>query len=400
MEKTLQKHETDYDVVIIGAGAAGLMCAIEAGKRGRRTLVIESTDTIAGKIRISGGGRCNFTNLEAGPKNFLSQNPHFCVSALRRYRPANFISMVEQYDIAYHEKKLGQLFCDGKSSQIIEMLISECEAAGVTLRTSIVVEDIEKIEDGFRLLTPFDSYSCTSLVVACGGKSIPKMGASGFGYQIAKQFGHTVIKPEPALVPFTFQSEQLGKLKSLAGVSVEARVTLGKTHFDEAILFTHRGLSGPAVLQISSFWHPGDEVSVNMSPHRDMFDFLKEQRQSQPKQDLHNILTQRFARRLAQFICDEVQVDGRLADLSNDKLSRVANFIHDWRVRPNGTEGFRTAEVTRGGVDTRDISSKTFESNLTSGLYFIGEVLDVTGQLGGYNFQWAWASGHAAGTYV
>ncbi len=388
---------TEYDVVIIGAGAAGLMCAIEAGKRGRRTLVIESNEMIAGKIRISGGGRCNFTNLHTGPNNFLSENPHFCVSALRRYRPQDFIALVEKHDIAYHEKKLGQLFCDGKSQQIIDMLRDECESATVEIITSYQIEDLQRTEDGFCL---DEKYKCRSLVVACGGKSIPKMGASGFGYQLAQQFDHAIIDPEPALVPFTFQNDLLDKMKSLAGVSHDAVVTVGKRSFAEAILFTHRGLSGPAILQISSYWKPGDEVRINLSPARDMLEFLKEQRDNQPKQELHNILTQRFVRRLAQFICDEVGVDGRIADLSNQKLGQVAEFIHDWIIRPNGTEGFRTAEVTRGGLDTREISSKTFESNKVGGLYFIGEVVDVTGQLGGYNFQWAWASGHAAGEYV
>ncbi|MBL4612205.1 MAG: NAD(P)/FAD-dependent oxidoreductase [Emcibacter sp.] len=391
---------TDFDVIIIGAGAAGLMCAIEAGKRGRRVLIMESNDTVAGKIRISGGGRCNFTNKDSSAANFLSKNPRFCLSALKRYRPQNFIKLVEKYDIAYHEKKLGQLFCDGKSHQIIDMLLKECDAAGVVIQTSQSVEDVEKQENGFRLLTAYETFTCASLVIASGGKSIPKMGATGFGYDLARQFGHTIIKPEPALVPLTFQNIQLEKLKSLAGVSTDAVVSLGKTSFAEALLFTHRGLSGPAILQISSYWTAGDEVQINLSPNRDMLDFLKEQRTTQPKQELHNILTQRFARRLAQFICDEVGVDGRLADLSNKKLELVADFIHNWRIRPNGTEGFRTAEVTRGGVDTREISSKTFESAKAAGLYFIGEVVDVTGQLGGYNFQWAWASGHAAGQYV
>lgn len=388
---------TDHDVVIIGGGAAGLMCAIEAGKRGRRVLVIEAAETIAGKIRISGGGRCNFTNIGTDYKNFLSENPRFCLSALRRYRPRDFIALVEKHDISYHEKKLGQLFCDGKSQQIIEMLVSECDDAGVVIRTSYTVEDIVKTEDGFLL---DGSISCRSLVMASGGKSIPKMGATGFGYQIAQQFGHTIIDLQAALVPLTFQNDLLARLKSLSGVSVDAVVTVGKKSFAEAMLFTHRGLSGPAILQISSYWRPGDELMINLSPNRDMLEFLIEQRQSQPKQELHNILTQRFARRLAQLICDEVAVDGRLADLSNQKLSQVADFIHNWCIRPNGTEGFRTAEVTRGGVDTREISSKTFESSKIPGLYFIGELLDVTGQLGGYNFQWAWASGHGAGQYV
>jgi len=392
---------TDFDVVIIGAGAAGLMCAIEAGKRGRRTLIIERADAIAGKIRISGGGRCNFTNLDCGPENFLSQNPRFCVSALRRYRPRDFIALVERHRIAYHEKKLGQLFCDGKSQEIITMLSRECEAAGVTIRTATTVTGVEKDDSGFSLtLEDGSAVTCRSLVVASGGKSIPKMGASGFGYQLAGRFGHHVIAPEPALAPFTFQNELLEKLKTLAGVSVEAVVGHGGKSFAEAVLFTHRGLSGPAILQISSYWRPGDDITVNMAPGRDMAAVLKAARDRHPKQDLHNILAQKFARRLAQFICDEAGVDGRLADLSNAKLDQVAGLIHAWRVRPNGTEGFRTAEVTRGGVDTKGLSSKTFESRKVSGLYFIGEVVDVTGHLGGHNFQWAWASGHAAGNYV
>lgn len=388
---------TDFDVIIIGGGAAGLMCAIEAGKRNRRVVIIEKAAQIAGKIRISGGGRCNFTNLECGPENFLSANPRFCLSALRRYGPEDFIALVEKHGIAYHEKKSGQLFCDGKSHQIIDMLRSECEAAKVVICPDTEIRDIQKTKNGFRL---DERLSCRSLVIACGGKSIPKMGASGFGYQVAAQFDHNIIRPEPALVPFIFQNELLARLRSLAGVTTDAVVSLGRKSFSEAILFTHRGLSGPAILQISSYWQPGEEVRINLSPARDMLEFLKEQRRTQPKQELHNILTQRFARRLARFICDEVAEDGRMADLSNQKLSQVAEFIHGWRIRPNGTEGFRTAEVTRGGVDTREISSRTFESTKVPDLYFIGEVVDVTGQLGGYNFQWAWASGHAAGQYV
>ena len=391
---------TDFDVVIIGAGAAGLMCAIEAGKRGRRVLVIESTDTIAGKIRISGGGRCNFTNKDTAPSKFLSDNPRFCISALRRYPPKNFIALVEKHDIAYHEKTLGQLFCDGKSSQIINLLVTECEAAGVVIRTGTEIEDVAQIDQGFRLYTGREDITCDSLVIASGGKSIPKMGATGFGYQVARQFDHEVIKPEPALVPLTFQNELLERLKALAGVSVDAVVTIGKKSFEEALLFTHRGLSGPAILQISSYWTMGAELRLNLAPKVDMLAHLKAEREANPKLELHNMLCQHFARRLAQFICDEAGVDGRLADLSNQKLDKVATMINDWRIRPGGTEGFRTAEVTRGGVDTKGISSKTFESTKVPGLYFIGEVLDVTGHLGGYNFQWAWASGHAAGQFV
>lgn len=390
----------DFEVVIIGAGAAGLMCALEAGKRGRKVLVIESTDTIAGKIRISGGGRCNFTNLDTSPKNFLSQNPRFCISALRRYGPQDFIALVEKHNIAYHEKKLGQLFCDGKSLQIIDMLVRECEAAGVDIQTGLMVEEVEKRESGFRLFTGRHDITCVSLVVACGGKSIPKMGASGYGYQLAQQFGHKIIPPEPALVPFTFQNELLEKFKSLAGVSVEAEVCHGKTRFAEAILFTHRGLSGPAILQISSYWKPGEEIILNLAPGQDAAAHLMALRDSQPKLELHNALAQFLPRRVAQFICDETAVEGRLADLSNKKLTHVAEHINLWKIKPNGTEGFRTAEVTRGGVATEDISSKTFESDKVPGLYFIGEVLDVTGHLGGYNFQWAWASGHAAGKFA
>lgn len=390
----------EFDVIIIGAGAAGLMCAIEAGKRGQQVMIIESTDKIAGKIRISGGGRCNFTNLDTGGANFLSENPRFCLSALGRYAPQDFISLVDSHDIDWHEKKLGQLFCDGKAHQIIDMLREECEKVKVVIRTGLTVEEVEKQDSSFCILTTHETHRCPSLVIASGGKSIPKMGATGFGYHVAEQFGHTIILPEPALVPFTFQNAELDKLKALAGVSVDAVVHHKKTSFSEAILFTHRGLSGPAILQISSYWQLGDDITIDLSPARDMGEFLKQQRTDQPKAELHNILGQIFPKRLARFICDEVGMDARMADLSNQKISAVADFIHHWRIRPNGTEGFRTAEVTRGGVDTCEISSKTFESQKIPGLYFIGEVIDVTGQLGGYNFQWAWASGHAAGQYV
>jgi len=394
------KTSFDYDVIIIGAGGAGLMCAIEAGKRGRKILLLDHSAKIAEKIRISGGGRCNFTNIHASPKNYLSQNPHFCVSALRRYRPQDFIDLVDRHGIDWHEKKLGQLFCDGRAQQIISMLVQECEAAGVEIKLDTNVEEVEKLADGYRLETTKGCFSCASVVVATGGRSIPKMGASGFGYDLATRFGLDIIPPMPALVPFTFQQDLLEKFKNLAGVSAQAVVRCGKTSFPEAVLFTHRGLSGPAILQISSYWQAGDEIYVNLAPDSDMVALLKTAREKQPRQTVEIFLSQTFAKRLALFLCEEAGVKGRLADLSNKQINKLGQQINFWALKPSGTEGYRTAEVTRGGIDTRELSSKTFESKKSAGLYFIGEVLDVTGHLGGYNFQWAWASGHAAGQYV
>jgi predicted Rossmann fold flavoprotein len=392
------------DVIILGAGAAGLMAAIEAGRRGRSVLVLEKSAKPAEKIRISGGGRCNFTNLHCGPSNFLSANPRFCVSALKRYTQHDFIARVEAAGIAWHEKTLGQLFCDGPSQQIIDMLLTDCAAAGVVLRTETDTTGVEKRGARFHLTTNSGDYDCASLVVATGGPSIPKMGATGYAYELAKQFGLKVVPPRPALVPFTFDPGVLEKLKPLSGVSTEAVVSCGKTSFREALLFTHRGLSGPAVLQISSYWRPGDEIVVDLLPGRDAFALLREARGETPKVELHNLLSEWLPRRLATMLCAEagalLGIGGRLADLSDKKLRAVADLLNRWRLKPGGTEGYRTAEVTAGGVDTAEISSKTFEAKKLPGLFFIGECLDVTGWLGGYNFQWAWASGHAAGQAV
>ncbi len=376
------------------------MAAIEAGRRGRSVLVIEKAKKPAEKIRISGGGRCNFTNLNCVPANYLSNNPRFCVSALKRYTQRDFLARVEAAGIAWHEKTLGQLFCDGSSQQIIDLLLDDCAAAGVELRTETTVTEVEKREARFHVATDRGDFDGESLVVATGGPSIPKMGATGFAYELARQFGLKVVPPRPALVPFTFDPLVLEKLKPLSGVSTEAAVSCGKTRFREALLFTHRGLSGPAILQISSYWQPGQEVVIDLLPGRDAFEELRQARSEKPKLELHNVLAELLPRRLAQMICEESGIDGRLADLSDKKLRGVAELLNRWHLKPGGTEGYRTAEVTAGGVDTDGISSKTFEAKKVPGLYFIGECLDVTGWLGGYNFQWAWSSGHAAGQVV
>jgi predicted Rossmann fold flavoprotein len=389
----------DCDVLIVGAGAAGLMCAAEAGKRGRRVIVLEGADKIAGKIRISGGGRANFTNLHAAPENFISDNPHFCVSALKRYTQHDFIGLVEAHGIAYHEKKLGQLFCDGSAQQIIDMLL--LEARGSDIRTDTRAKKVAKIDGGFRVETSQAPVTAENLVIASGGPSIPKMGASGFGYDVARQFGLSVIEPRPGLVPLTFDAVLLAELKDLAGVSVEvARVSLGKVSFTDALLFTHRGLSGPAILQISSYWHEGEEITIDLLPGQNVFQLLREARQDQPKKTAASLLAQALPKRLAQAWAEETGCRLPLAETPDRAFKRLAERINAWRVLPNGTEGLRTAEVTVGGVDTRALSSKTMQANDVPGLYFIGEAVDVTGHLGGFNFQWAWASGHACGEVV
>jgi hypothetical protein len=389
-----------FDVIILGAGAAGLMAAIEAGKRGRSVLVLEKSAKPAEKVRISGGGRCNFTNLHCTPASFLSQNPRFCVSALKRYTQRDFLALVEARGIAWHEKTLGQLFCDGSSQQIIDLLLGACAAVGVLLQTEATTLHVEKRDARFHLATDCGAYDAASLVVATGGPSIPKMGASGFAYDLARHFGLKVVTPRPALVPLTFDPIVLEKLRPLSGVATEAVVSCDGTRFREALLFTHRGLSGPAILQISSYWSPGQEIAIDLLPGRDAFVLLRAARTEKPKQDLHNILAELLPRRLALMLCAEAALDGRLADLSDKKLRDMAQLLNDWRLKPGGSEGFRTAEVTAGGVDTDEISSKTFQARKVPGLYFIGECLDVTGHLGGFNFQWAWSSGHAAGQFV
>ncbi len=389
-----------FDVVIIGAGAAGLMCGIEAGKRGRSVAVLDHAKVIGEKIRISGGGRCNFTNVNTSQKNFISDNPRFCISALKGYTQQDFISLVERYGIAYHEKTLGQLFCDGKATEIIDMLMAECKATNVNIVTEAEISGVEKVEGGFTVGSSRGEYSCQSLVVACGGKSIPKIGATGFGYQIAEQFGLKVIETRPALVPFTFNQDMLAELKELSGISVEAVVKCGKVSFREALLITHRGVSGPSILQISSYWREGQEIEINLAPDVDVLEVLKKAREEHPKQEVQTHLGYIVPKRLAVYICGKADVSGRLADVGNKKLNAIASATNSWRVKPGGTEGYRTAEVTLGGVDTKEISSKTFEVRAVPGLYFIGEVLDVTGHLGGFNFQWAWSSGYAAGKVV
>ncbi|EEQ96106.1 NAD(P)/FAD-dependent oxidoreductase [Brucella sp. ZJ1_1] len=385
------------DIVVIGAGAAGMMCAIEAARRGRSVLVVDHAKTAGEKIRISGGGRCNFTNLHASPKNYLSQNPHFSISALSRYTQRDFIALVERYRIAYHEKTLGQLFCDGSALQIIEMLLAEMKLHGARLKLGCSVSSVEKSVEGFSLQLSDGPVSCRSLVVACGGKSIPKMGATGFGYDIATQFGLRIVETRPALVPLTFEPNTLERLKPLAGVAVDAVVSCGKTKFAEAMLFTHRGISGPSILQISSYWREGDEIRIAMLPGTDIFEALREQRKQNGKQALQTALAVYLPRKLAQTLAEDIGATGHLADMSDKMFRRVEAAINDWRIKPAGSEGYRTAEVTLGGVDTRELDSKTMEAKSVPGLFFIGEVVDVTGWLGGYNFQWAWSSGWVAG---
>src|SRR3984957_16462459 len=389
-----------HDVIILGAGAAGLMCAAVAGQRGRRVLLLEQARHPAEKIRISGGGRCNFTNLHTGPANFLSDNPRFCRSALNGYTQRDFISLVERYGIAYHEKTRGQLFCDGSSQQIIDMLLAECRNANAQLRLGVRISAIAKDESGFAVTTDQGEFRGSSLVVATGGPSIPKMGSSGFGYKIAEQFGLGIVPPRAALVPLTFDAALLARFKDMSGVSVDAVVSCGKTRFDEALLFTHRGLSGPAILQISSYWREGHDIVVDMAPQVDVLARLKKIRGDHPRQEMATALAEVLPKRLARTIADVIAGPERIADFSDVRLIEAAAAVRQWRVRPEGTEGYRTAEVTLGGVDTSELSSKTFESRSVPGLHFIGEVVDVTGHLGGFNFQWAWSSGYAAGCHV
>ena len=394
----------DFDVVVLGAGAAGMMCAIEAGKRGRRVLILDHAKAPGEKIRISGGGRCNFTNVNSAPANFLSANPKFCVSALRRYRPADFIALVQRYGIAFHEKTLGQLFCDGSAKQVIEMLLTEMDRAGVTLRLETEVKGVARDGDGddggYVVSTSRGPTRCASLVVATGGKSIPKMGATGLGYDLAQQFGLDIVETRPALVPLTFEVKTLERLAPLSGVALDAVVASGKTKFAEAMLFTHRGLSGPAILQISSYWREGGEISVDMAPGVDVFQRLKAARTATPKRALATVLSEILPKRLAQLIAEDAGAYGNLADCSDVLLRGVAATVNAWTFKPVGSEGYRTAEVTLGGVDTDGLDSRTMEAKAAPGLYFIGEVVDVTGWLGGYNFQWAWASGWCAGQAV
>ena len=385
------------DVVIIGGGAAGLMCGRVAGRRGRSVLILDHARRPAEKIRISGGGRCNFTNMHSSPAAFLSNNRHFCKSAFTRYTQDDFVQLVTQHQIAFHEKKLGQLFCDDSAQQIIDMLLAECRDAGAELRLNTGVQRVEASADGYLVDTGDQQISCRSLVIATGGLSIPKIGATRFGYDIAQQFGLKVTAVKPALVPLTFQADFLERCRALSGLSVDAEVRHGKTMFREGLLFTHRGLSGPSILQISSYWHEGEDIRINLLPDIEVADWLTVRKQETPRQEVLTALSECLPRRLASDILDEMALSGRLADQPNAALARVGDRINRWQVTPSGTEGYRTAEVTLGGVDVGELSSKTMEARAQPGLYFIGEVVDVTGHLGGYNFQWAWSSGFVAG---
>ncbi|MEM9433195.1 MAG: NAD(P)/FAD-dependent oxidoreductase [Pseudomonadota bacterium] len=385
------------DVVILGAGAAGLFCAIEAARRGRRVVVIDHAKSPGEKIRISGGGRCNFTNLDIQPDRFLSQNSRFALSALKRYTQWDFIARVDQAGIAWHEKTLGQLFCDGKATQIIEMLTGELAQAQGQLELGTQIEEVSRKDSIFQVKTSNRNYEAASVVVATGGKSVPKLGASSLGYTLARQFGLDIVETRPALVPLTFAEQELATLKQLAGISVDARVSCSGTAFEEGLLFTHRGLSGPSILQISSYWTEGDALSVDLHRKADLAATLKQLRQSQGRISTKNALARFLPEKLAARFAAAPNLVGNLADRTNSDLEDLAETIHNWVIKPVGSEGYRTAEVTLGGVSTDALNARTMESRSTPGLFFIGEVVDVTGWLGGYNFQWAWSSGWAAG---
>jgi len=389
-----------FDVIVVGAGAAGMMSAIEAGKRGRKVLLVDHAKKIGEKIRISGGGRCNFTNIHTHPSKFISNNPKFVISALKQYTQNNFIDLIKKHNIKFHEKKLGQLFCDESAQQVIDMLLLECEMANVVLKKGTTIDDIDKQDDKYFIVVGGKKYFCDSLIIATGGLSIPKIGASKFGYDIAQKFNLKIIETLPALVPLTFSEKILAICKELTGLSVEAVVSFKKTFFEEGMLFTHRGLSGPSILQISSYWKLGDDIKVNLSPKLDVDKFLNDRKISNPKQDISIIVSEILPKRLAYIICNENKVNGNICELSKKILTSLSNSINAWAINPTGTEGYRTAEVTLGGIDTEEISSKTMMSNKHPGLFFIGEVVDVTGHLGGYNFQWAWSSGYVAGQYA
>ncbi|HEX5693102.1 MAG TPA: NAD(P)/FAD-dependent oxidoreductase [Arenimonas sp.] len=392
---------TRYDVIVAGGGAAGLMCALTAGRRGRRVRVLEHANRCGKKILMSGGGRCNFTNTGTTPANFLSANPHFCKSALARYRPEHFIAMVDAHAIAWHEKELGQLFCDDSSKQIVAMLLAECADAGVVVDTSCAVESVASLPGGgFRLQTSRGRHEAASLVVATGGLSIPKMGATGLGYELARQFGHAVLPTRAGLVPLTLSGKHLEHYTDLAGVSVPVSARCGKARFDNAMLVTHRGLSGPAILQVSSYWEPGKELLLDLLPERDIQAWLLERQRAQPAAELRTVLADVFPKRFAQRLCETWFTSKPMRQFTHDELPAIARQLAHWPIVASGTEGYRTAEVTLGGVDTDGLSSTSMASKTVPGLYFIGEVVDVTGWLGGYNFQWAWASGHAAGIVV
>ncbi|MEA9658497.1 NAD(P)/FAD-dependent oxidoreductase [Xanthomonas campestris] len=389
---------TRCDVLVVGAGAAGLMSAFTAGRRGRQVLVIDHANKVGKKILMSGGGRCNFTNTGTTPANFVSANRHFCKSALARYTPSAFVELVEQHGIAYHEKELGQLFCDVSSKQIVRMLLDECEAAGVQIRTQCEVQAVRRDSDGFSVDTSQGRVQAQALIVATGGLSIPSMGASGFGYTLARQFGHQLLPTRAGLVPLTLSGKHQERLQDLSGLAVPVEARCNGASFRNFMLITHRGVSGPAILQISSFWQPGDDLRLDLLPGHDAEAWLREQKQLRGATELRNVLGEVLPRRFAQRLCEVWLPDKPVRQLDPPQLRATADLLGGWPLVASGTEGYRTAEVTLGGVDTDQVSSATMESRLVAGLYFVGEVLDVTGWLGGYNFQWAWASGHAAGS--
>ena len=394
----------DYDVIVIGGGAAGLFCAFTAGQRGQSVLVLDSSNKVGKKILMSGGGRCNFTNLDTTPENFLSSNPHFCISALNRYNQWQFIDLVERHQIPYHEKSHGELFCDNSSKDILKMLLDECAAVGVVIETKSIISQVEVCkEGGFTLSVKEKRFQCRSLVIASGGLSIPTLGASGFGYDIAEQFGLNLLPRAAGLVPFTFSDWIKDISETNSGLSVDVEMSVNGMTFRENLLFTHRGISGPAALQLSSYWKPGQFISVNLLPDQNAQALLLELKQSNPKSLLRSLLAPLVSKGLTQSLESiywTTYADTAIAEIPNGVLEYIADTLSNWQLKPSGTEGYRTAEVTLCGVDTDHISSKTMECKTQPGLYFVGEVLDVTGHLGGYNFQWAWASGYAAGCYV
>jgi len=389
--------ENPFDAIVVGGGAAGLMCALTAGQRGKRVLVVEHANRVGKKILMSGGGRCNFTNTGATPANYLSANPHYCKSALARYTPADFIALVDRHRIAWHEKELGQLFCDDSSKQIVRLLLDECADGGVRIETSCAIENVRHGDGGFHVDTARGMFSAPALVVASGGLSIPSMGASGFGYDLARRFGHRVLPTRAGLVPLTLSGKHQERLADLAGVAVPVEARCGRASFRNFMLLTHRGVSGPAILQISSYWNTGDDLRLDLLPGDDALAWLRAQRTERGASELRTVLAERLPKRFAQRLCEHWLPDRPMRQLDDAQLRDIAGVLAAWPLVASGTEGYRTAEVTLGGVDTDELSSSTMQSRRVPGLYFIGEVVDVTGWLGGYNFQWAWASGHACG---
>ena len=389
----------NYDVVIIGAGASGLMCALSAGQRGRKVLILDHSDRVGKKILISGGGSCNFTNLYLEAKYYISGNSHFCKSALSRFSQYDFISLVDKYNVSYQERQLGQLFCNGNSVEILNLLLEECRLSGVKIQNRCTIKKIEK-ENCFNVKTKSGNYLAESLVIATGGLSMPTIGATGFGYEVAEQFGLKVLPRQPGLVPLTFSKNDLENFSDLSGISVDAAVSCNGQSFRESILFTHRGLSGPAVLQISNYWQSGDEVVINLLPDINLTETIRQWQTERPKMELKNLIGELLTRRVAHRWLELWYHNKPVNQYNEKEINEVADIFHVWRIRPSGTEGYKVAEVTRGGVDTNELSSKTFESRNVNGLFFIGEVVDVTGWLGGYNLQWAWSSGFSAGQFV